>query len=137
MKNAVQLDILGNSKRLQPYRRKEHAEQAALFQWAAIHERKHPALQMLFAVPNGGHRHKAVAAAMKREGVKRGVPDVFLLYPADGFHGLAIEMKRAGGKASPEQIDWIGRLTNAGYRAEICKGFDQAVSVVCDYLKIC
>ena len=32
--------------------------------------------RLLFAVPNGGSRHKVEAANMKRQGVKRGVADV-------------------------------------------------------------
>ena len=56
----------------------EHQEQAALFRWAWFAQVKHPALALLYAIPNGGHRHKAVAARMKAEGVKAGVPDLCL-----------------------------------------------------------
>lgn len=37
--------------------------------------------RLLFAVPNGGSRHKIEAANMKRQGVKRGVADVILQIP--------------------------------------------------------
>ena len=36
--------------------------------------------RLLFAVPNGGSRHKIEAANMKRQGVKRGVADVSFRY---------------------------------------------------------
>jgi len=42
----------------------EHEEQVALFRWAWFAQVKHPALALLYAIPNGGHRHKAVAARM-------------------------------------------------------------------------
>ncbi|WP_289227286.1 VRR-NUC domain-containing protein, partial [Parabacteroides goldsteinii] len=40
--------------------------------------------RLLFAVPNGGSRHKIEAANMKRQGVKRGVADVILQIPKKG-----------------------------------------------------
>ena len=41
--------------------------------------------RLLFAVPNGGSRHKIEAANMKRQGVKRGVADVILQIPKKGY----------------------------------------------------
>ena len=49
----------------------EHEEQAAIFAWSDAAEVEHPELRMLYAVPNGGHRHPAVAAMMKAEGQRR------------------------------------------------------------------
>ena len=54
----------------------EHVEQAALFRWAEFARARLPELTLLHAIPNGGHRHKATAARLKAEGVKRGVPDL-------------------------------------------------------------
>lgn len=39
----------------------EHNEQAALFHWSVYVENQIPELKLLFAIPNGGHRYKAVA----------------------------------------------------------------------------
>lgn len=36
----------------------EDQEQATLFQWAALQERRWPELRMLYAIPNGGKRIK-------------------------------------------------------------------------------
>lgn len=47
----------------------EHTEQTALFSRLALYEGKYPELRWIFAIPNGGHRHIAVAAKMKAEGV--------------------------------------------------------------------
>ena len=71
-------------KRQQP----EAEHQAALFRWASLVSLRLPELRLLFAVPNGGHRHRAVAARLKDEGVKAGVPDLFLPVPRGAFHGL-------------------------------------------------
>lgn len=99
-----------------------------------LHEASHPALRMLFAVPNGGDRHKIVAAKMKAEGVKPGVPDYMLPVARGGFNGLAIELKSLTGYASKEQKEWIAALREQGWRAEVCRGGDKAWDVVRDYL---
>jgi hypothetical protein len=92
----------------------EHAEQAALFRWAEFARSRLPELALLHAIPNGGHRHKATAARLKAEGVKRGVPDVCLPVPRGGAHGLYIELKTERGKPTPEQLGWIRALRGRG-----------------------
>jgi hypothetical protein len=112
----------------------EHAEQAALFRWAEFARARLPELALLYAVPNGGHRHKATAARLKAEGVKRGVPDVCLPVARDGAHGLYIELKAERGKATPEQLGWIRALRRQGYAACVCHGWEEARRVIEDYL---
>lgn len=113
----------------------EHEEQKALIEWSAWMSNARPELSLMFAVPNGGDRHPAVAAKLKAEGVKAGVPDIFLPVPRNGYHGLFIELKRAkGGRPTIAQKQWIEDLTTQGYRAEICHGAEQAISTILDYL---
>ena len=88
----------------------------------------------MFAIPNGGHRHKAVAVRMKAEGVKPGVPDICLPVPRGPWHGLYIELKTEGGSVSRAQRRWLTLLTALGYRAEVCRGWQQAQAVIEDYL---
>ena len=114
----------------------EEAEQIALMRWAAYQEGLYPALKKLYHIPNGGKRGKAEAGRFKAMGVKRGVPDLFLAEPRDGYHGLYIEMKRVkGGELSREQKDWIEALRASGYRVEVCKGWQAASVVLIDYLR--
>lgn len=113
----------------------EHHEQRTLFTWEALNRYKYPQLANMFAIPNGGWRHKATAAKLKAEGVKPGVCDVFLAWPAKGFHGLFIEMKRlVGGRLSDEQKAWSERLLAAGYQVRVCKGFEEAKQAIEEYL---
>lgn len=113
----------------------ESAEQKALFQWAAHATRTRPELARLFAIPNGGSRHPIEAANLKAQGVKAGVPDMFLPVARGGYHGLWIELKRQrGGRASTEQLDWLAALTEQGYRASICNGWDEARRLIERYL---
>lgn len=114
----------------------EHAEQRSLFTWATLNRQKYPQLENMFAVPNGGWRHPATAAILKAEGVKAGVPDIFLAWPSQGYCGLFIEMKRkVGGKVSDAQKEWSERLSAAGYLVRTCKGFEEAKNTITEYLK--
>ena len=44
----------------------EAQEQMTLFSWAAMQSGKYPELNLLYHVPNGGSRHKAVALSARR-----------------------------------------------------------------------
>ena len=89
----------------------------------------------VFAIPNGGSRDKREAARMTAQGVKPGVPDLFIPRAAGKFHGLFIEMKREkGGRLSPDQAEWITLLRREGYAAYVCPGFDNARAVIDHYL---
>ena len=114
----------------------EAEEQEAVFRWAAWQARQTPALELLFHVPNGGRRDAKEAAHLKRQGVRAGVPDLCLPVARGGYHGLFIELKTEGGRASEAQKDWIARLRLEDYKAEICVGWMEAVRVICGYLGI-
>lgn len=54
----------------------EHDAQVAIFTWARMSETRLPALQLLFAVPNGARVSIGHARKLKAEGLKAGVPDI-------------------------------------------------------------
>lgn len=119
----------------------EEQEQIAVFQWAALNEAREPRLKFLFAVPNGGLRNIIVAAKLKRQGVKRGVPDICMpcpgyqsVRPWDFYYGLWIEMKAGKNKPSPQQMEWIDFLREQGYRVAICWSAEEAIREIRDYL---
>ena len=114
----------------------EHDEQVALFEWAAYAQGERPELRWLFAIPNGGLRNIRVAMNLKTEGVKPGVPDIFLAYPVNQFHGLFVEMKTDKGRVSPEQKEWLRILSSQGYIARVCRGFEDAKRTILDYLAV-
>lgn len=113
---------------------KEHIEQKTLFQWAKLNADIYPELNNMFAIPNGGHRHIAVAKKLKSEGVKSGVPDIFLAYPRGKHHGLFIEMKAGRNKPSINQKRWLERLEKAGYKTGVCYSWDDARELIESYL---
>ncbi len=114
----------------------EHEEQAALFAWAAVRRKQYPELTLLFAIPNMGKRHVSFAVKMRDEGLKKGVPDIFLPVARRGYHGCFIELKRRkGGVVSEEQQEWIDELTANGYLAVVCRGAETAIKTIEDYLR--
>lgn len=115
----------------------EHSEQVALFEWAEwmINTGKYPELKWMFAVPNGGLRHKATAAKLKAEGVKAGVPDILL--PVKSIWnetGLAIEMKFGKNKTTKNQDKWLAGLKELGWRVAICYSFEEAQETIESYI---
>ena len=112
----------------------ESIEQQQLFAWAEWLIPRRPELALMYHIPNEGKRSKAAGGRMCAEGLKAGVPDICLPVPTGIYHGLYIEMKRAGGKATGAQKQWIQLLSEQGYRAEICQGFETAALVIMEYL---
>lgn len=111
----------------------EDQEQALVIKWFDL---QYPNIQPpLFSTPLGGKRSIQTAVNMKRTGARKGTPDLFLLVPRGGFHGLAIELKiLSGGKVSPEQIAFLNALAENGYMSVVCKGFEQAKETITAYL---
>ena len=112
----------------------EHDEQCALFEWADIAKQKYPELSLLFAIPNGGKRDIQVARKLKAEGVRAGVPDIFLPVPRKNYHGLFIELKYQRGRATQNQLRWLHVLMNYGYNCKICYGWEHAKHTITQYL---
>jgi hypothetical protein len=97
---------------------------------------RHLQLGLMFAVPNGGKRHIGTGVKLKKEGVKSGVPDIFLAVPKNGKNGLFIEMKVNKNKPSKNQLWWIHSLRAEGYAVGVCWGFDEARDAIIKYLGI-
>lgn len=114
----------------------EHLLQSALIKWWALQHKLYglPELALL-AIPNGGLRNKITASRLKREGVRRGVSDLFLCAPNKEYHGLWIEMKAGNNGTSNEQKQFIAHADANGYKTAVCWDWEVAASVIHDYLK--
>lgn len=109
----------------------EHDHQKAVFEWMEWQAKGPiPELKWAFAIPNGGLRHIAVAKKLKEEGIKSGVPDIFIPVPRNGFHGLFIEMKKPGGKTEAQQELWINNLAILGFFAYVCHSSNEAIELI-------
>ncbi|MBS5308768.1 VRR-NUC domain-containing protein [Clostridium sp.] len=114
---------------------KESQEQTFLFQWANLARCKYPELELLHHIPNGGKRNAREAAALKRQGVKAGVPDICLPVAIGEYHGLYIELKVGKNKTSKHQDEWIQKLRNENYCVEVSYGWQEARDTIEDYLE--
>jgi hypothetical protein len=130
----------------------EHDEQVRVFEWAEVVSLGYPELELLLAIPNGAYYggHWGTANKMKAEGVKKGVPDIFLPVPLTrNFYneetqqpdlymkaGLWIEMKVGNNKPSEQQEWWIDKLLDMGYEVKVCYGADEAIQTISEYLSL-
>lgn len=120
----------------------EHTDQVRLFRWMATV----PALALAFAIPNGaklpwakdakGNRYSAEAKRLKDEGLKRGVPDIFIPVQRGGYGGMFLELKRAdlSNHPSTAQLDYMAGLREAGYWCIVAYGIQEAMGYIQAYL---
>lgn len=113
----------------------EHQIQAAFIEWCGWSYKDYPDLDLIYSAANGGYRLRKTAGIMKAEGVKKGVPDLFLPVPIRPYHGLYIEVKAKGGRLTPEQKVYIKRLTERGYRVRIGWSLEELIDIIIDYYK--
>lgn len=95
---------------------------------------------LLIHIPNGGSRKNAYEGwRLKEQGVRAGVSDLLLPVARGGFFGLWIEFKAAppnDAVVSDSQKDWVELMRAQGYRAEVCRGVQEALSVLKHYLSL-
>lgn len=114
----------------------EKQEQTALITRAYYHP---ITKDYLWASANGGSRHPWEGRSLKLQGVKAGIPDLFLAYPSGEFHGLFIELKRLKPKRgilTAEQIIMLNRLKKVGYAVHVAYGWEDAWKIIKSYLAI-
>ena len=115
----------------------EHDLQVSVFEEFELLSRNEiPELKLAFAIPNGGFRGWNAGKKLKAEGVKRGVPDIFIPVSRNNYHGLFIEMKRSDGKESPEQTQYIKSLIEQGYFAYTCYAAQEAIDLTKTYFGV-
>jgi hypothetical protein len=93
-------------------------------QWRAVSD------LFAFHVPNGGWRTKAEAGLLKAMGVVAGVPDLMLLHQA---HLFGLELKREGGRLSPDQIAVHDAMRRAGATVSTVYGVDEALDQLAEW----
>ena len=114
----------------------EADQQRKLFQWTTFIRAEYPEIDLMFHIPNGGSRNKLEAANLKKQGVKAGVPDLFLPVSRGGYHGLFIELKYDKNKPTEKQTEWLKNLNEQGYAVAVCYGCDEASKKILKYLKL-
>jgi hypothetical protein len=114
----------------------EHQEQTRLFDLAKLQALRFHALHSQFAIPNRAQGTFAAATMMRKEGMKKGVPDIVFPLARGGYHSLYIELKRVNATPSDTTLDqlwWHGRL-RAQCNCVCVKGFEAAKETVLRHL---
>ena len=114
----------------------EHQHQVAVIDWwASYAPTKGLDVRLLWAMPNAAKRSYALANHMKSEGLRAGVPDLFLALPIPLFHGLFVEMKSTKGKPTAEQAHYLALLRGQEYNCVVCHGADEAMTAIKAYVE--
>lgn len=111
-------------------KQREETFQEAVAKYMAL---QYPRI-LFFHVPNGGKRDVVTAVKLKRQGVRRGIPDCIIEAPRRGFHGLRVELKVNGNYLEPEQKEVINYYNENGYFATMVRTFDEFKQIVDEYL---
>ena len=104
--------------------------------WAEYQSAAHTELKLLYHIPNEGKRSVSYGAALRRQGMKKGVPDLCLPVARGKYHGLYIEMKAGRNKPTVDQQWWLEALERQGFRAVWCSGWEQAKEEISEYLNL-
>jgi hypothetical protein len=86
-------------------------------------------------IPNEGKRSIVTGATLKRMGLRKGFPDLFVCLARGTYHGLFIEMKYGKGKTSNEQKAWLSKLSSEGYACAVCYNANEAISLIETYTR--
>jgi hypothetical protein len=112
----------------------EHQIQKAFFDWLAL---AYPGANLVtWATPNAARRSYQMAAVMKAEGLRSGVPDVFMAVPRGQSHGLFLEFKSHAGRLTANQVDFCANLVGMGYQVLVVRSLDEARLAVTRYMEM-
>jgi len=98
-----------------------------------ITETIYPAL--IVATSDFYDRHGKRMKQYRHMGYQPGTPDMMILVPRGGYHGLVIEMKSARGTATTGQRRTLAFLRTQGFACHVCKGYAETVKTWLDYLE--
>lgn len=76
--------------------------------------------------PAGEHRHPAVAARLKKMGLKPGWPDLLLISPNGVLHSM--ELKRDKGRLRPDQLDYRDVCRTRRLPWAVARSVDEALA---------
>lgn len=99
----------------------EYEMQKEFVKWIRVN---HPTV--LFCATVGGKTcHLIENVKARATGYNKGIPDIIVYEPRNGYHGLAMELKTRNGVLSPEQKEWIDALNKRKYRACVPRSVDE------------
>lgn len=110
-------------------------EQHAIRALQLLEASKFPQFERLIHVPNGGKRHIVTAKKMKAQGARSGVPDYLYFVGRGRYVGLALELKKIGGKPTYLQRGWLEFLQEQRWKCVVARGCEEMVEALWEYVK--
>lgn len=115
----------------------ESIEQSAVIAWARAKHHADPDkwldLDLIHCSLNGMKMTTPQARRAKAQGMRAGIPDLFLPVPRGAFNGLFLEMKSQTGSLSGAQKEVIARLSALGYCVVVAYGHEEAINAIKAY----
>lgn len=109
---------------------KESDVQALVFKYLENRDLdSHPSLSGIKAKSWGQIRF------MKKQGIKKGHPDLMIEEPAGKYQILYLELKKIGGKLDEYQIAWLKRHIAKGHACSVSYGYYDAIYKIEKYLQ--
>lgn len=87
-------------------------------------------------IANEGKRSISYAVTLKKMGMRKGFPDLFIPRARGKYHGLFVEMKYGNNKPSEDQRLWLDILSREGYACAVCFNADEAIKTIESYHKL-
>ena len=96
---------------------------------------------LLFAIPNGlpifdKELRVKIYNRLNKEGLKAGVPDLFLALPRGIYHGVFIEIKYDSDRLRKVQADMIRDLESENYKCIIVRSLEEFIEEINSYMRI-
>lgn len=131
----------------------EHDIQSAIVEWASltkIPNTNYFIKDFLIKIPNEGKRSWTYSKKMKKEGLKKGVSDLFLAYPVchslpseyldkekkNIYCGFWLEIKKKGENPTIEQSEFLYLMKKIGYFSDWRDTVDEGIKAIKEYLGI-
>ena len=111
----------------------ESAIQCTYIKWLNL---QYPAVADVTAsFANGGKRDVRYGQRLKREGLKKGFPDIGIFVANGKSHGMFIEFKSKKGVIKKEQKATMTVLEAQGYTCAVCRSLEEAIDATSSYLR--
>ena len=104
--------------------------------------RKHPffrinnRFRLILHFPNEGKRTLRYGKLMKDLGMRKGVSDLFIAMPCNGFGGAWIELKSETGRLGVEQKEFLEDMKSQNYFTAVCWSIEEAMNTISSYCGI-
>jgi hypothetical protein len=82
------------------------------------------------ATDSKGRRFSPEGKKLSMKGVMKGVPDIIILNSRKGYNGMAIELKAKRNKPSPEQIEFLTKMKDAGWFVYVSNSLDEVIDLI-------